>query len=346
MNYTAFFDSLKRGEYASLYLFTGEEQYVKRSALGALRKALLPEGLEPLNESVLDAAAPAQRIIEEAETLPMLCDRRLVVVNDWAPLAPGRARDEAAESERMAEWLSKAPDTCCVVFYLTAAPDGRKKLTRDMEKLVQTVEFPLLGEEDLFRWISRRLRDRGKRMERAVCELFVAQSGRALTGVQNELDKLCAYVGEREEITASDVALVVPPSTESTVFQMIDCLLAGQNGRAYSLLNGLLDAGESRVGIIAMLTRQVRLMTHQRSMSEAQLSSPQIEEALGLSRYQLRRYAAQAARFDTQALREAYRACVEADYAIKSGRMREEEALEMLMLTLNALLTGCTARNR
>lgn len=335
MNHTAFFASLKQGEYANIYLFTGEEQHVKRSALEALRKNLLPEGMETLNESMLDGAVSASRVIEEAETLPMMCDRRLVVVTDWAILRPGRVKNEEADAEQLAAWLPTAPDSCTLVLYMTDSADGRKKLTKEVEKYAQKVEFSLLEGDELHRWISRRLKEQGKRISREAFDLLVTHTGRALTALGNELDKLSAYCGEREEITREDVERVVSAvSIDITVFQMIDCLLSGRRPRAHALLRSLLDAGQSRLGIIGLLNRQMRLMTHVRTMSMAGIPAQQIAKTLGLSSFQMKRTAEQAARFKPDALEKGYRACVEAEYAIKSGRAREDAALDLLIFSL------------
>ena len=72
MNCNDFYKSVKAGQYQSVYLFTGPEEHNKREALEALRRALLPAGLEQLNEAVLDGA-DAQTIIDSAETLPVMC---------------------------------------------------------------------------------------------------------------------------------------------------------------------------------------------------------------------------------------------------------------------------------
>ena len=42
MNHTEFFAALKQGNIGGCYLFEGEEEYTKRSALKALPGAILP----------------------------------------------------------------------------------------------------------------------------------------------------------------------------------------------------------------------------------------------------------------------------------------------------------------
>ena len=80
MNHKEFFKAVKSGQIGSLYLMEGVEEYIKQSALEQLRKAVLPVGLEVLNESVLEN--PSLHVLKAAaETLPFMADRRLVLVD-------------------------------------------------------------------------------------------------------------------------------------------------------------------------------------------------------------------------------------------------------------------------
>ena len=57
MDYKEFFAQVKAGSLRGAYLFEGTEEYVKASALAAVEKAMLPPGMEQLNEAVLDNPA-------------------------------------------------------------------------------------------------------------------------------------------------------------------------------------------------------------------------------------------------------------------------------------------------
>ena len=89
MNYQEFMQSVKAGSVHGAYLFEGPEENIKDSALAALRKAVLPEGLEEMNEAQMDAPS-ADAVIAAAETLPFLGEKRLVIVRDQPGLT-GRA---------------------------------------------------------------------------------------------------------------------------------------------------------------------------------------------------------------------------------------------------------------
>ena len=333
MNWTQFFEELKADKVQSLYLFTGPEAYVKRSALEKLREKLLPPGLEALNESVLEDAT-AQAIIEACETLPVMADRRLVVARDYAPLLPGKAKAEAEESERLCTWLPTAPESCCLVFLMRDAFDGRKKLAAQLVKLGAQVAFDPLTDPQLEKWLDSQARALGGAIEPAAARQLAFLAGRDLTRLAGELEKLCAYAGPGKAVNRAMVEELVPPSLGATVFQMIDSLMDGQTARAFTLVKTMLRAGENRMGILYMLTRQMRLLTHMKLLKNQGLALPQIEKRLSLNHYAAARMERQMARFTQTQLESAYRACVEADYAIKSGKARDEAALDQLLLGL------------
>ncbi len=337
MTHDQFFKSLKNSDVRPVYLFSGVEQHIKQSALQTLRAKLLPDGFEQLNESIYEGGVSAMEIIESAETLPLMCDRRLVVVKDWTLLMNGKAKNETEDTDRMLAWLKTVPSTCCLVLYFTDQPDTRKKLTRELKSLAEWVQFDLLSDTDIARWLNRQLKDTGKQIEPSAVERLVFMAGRALTTLSQELNKLSAYVGNSAVITADDVEAVVTPSTECTVFQMIDCVLRRQPARAQLLLKNMLENGESRIGALAMLTRQLRMLTHIRLMRNQGMTLAEIEKKLTLNHYAATRAAEQAGKFTVESLEEGYRACVDTDYAIKSGRMRDSAALDFLMLQLSSM---------
>ena len=334
MTYDQLFKSVKTGDIRPAYLFYGPEVYVMNSALEALRQKLLPEGLEELNQNLFEGPAEVQAVIDAAETLPLMGERRLVLLRDWAALT---ARGEPADAGRFIQWLENMPETCCLVFVLPEAPDSRRKLTQALKKRAEWVEFAYLSDSEIYKWCARRVKPEGFAVEPDAVEQLVFMAGRALTGLMQELDKLCAYASGRAAITRADVEAVVTPSTECTVFQMIDCLMRGQGGRAQLLLKAMLERGETRIGTLAMLTRQLRMLTHIRLMRAQGLPLPEIERKLSLNHYAASRAADQAGRFSAEALRAGYEACVNTDYAIKSGRVRDAAGLDALMLALGGM---------
>lgn len=334
MNWKELYAAWDAGNFSPVYLFHGEEEYIKSSALDRLRGLILPPGLEALNETLLEGAVSADRVIEAAETLPMMCERRLVVVKDWALVSSGRTAGESENADKFTKWLPGAPDTCVLVLYTRGKADGKKKSTRELKK--HEVLFEQLDDATLAKWIRARAKENGALIGPDACDALVFAAGRDLTRLAGEIGKLSSYAGKGGEISAADVRSLVTPTTESTIFQMIDELTAGHFAKAESLLKGLLVMGENRVRILYMITRQVRLLTLAHELVSARQTQPQIASALGVPPFGAKKLMEQVRRLKKEPLERAYKECVEAEFAVKSGRWRDEAALDRIMLLLRA----------
>ena len=334
MTWNEFYQALKTNDLAPVYLFVGPEAYIKREALEALRRQLLPPGLEALNDATLEGVT-AQQITDACETMPMMCEKRIVTVRDWAPLMPGKAKNEEAEAERMQAWLENPPESCVLVFYMRGEMDGRKKLSTLLKKKASVVDFQLLTDPELSRWCARRLKPLGKRLSPAALNTLTYIAGRELTRLSGELDKLADYLGsEREEITAADVRAIVPASLEYNVFELLNSLLQGDVKRGQQTVNSLLQGGQTTMGILAMLTRQIRQLTHMKVALDAGTPVQAVQNQLKLHPYAAKQTARQCAGLSADWLTALYEKCVTLDYEVKSGRLRDKDALDLLVMEI------------
>ena len=334
MKWNEFYKALDAGKIAPVYLFTGPEEYVKREALEALKAKLLPPGLETLNDTTLEGVT-AQQITDAAETMPMMCDRRIVTVRDWAPLMQAKSKNEDGEVAWMQKWLENPPDSCALVFYMRTEPDGRKKMTGLLKKKAEPVSFDLLSDSELARWSAGRLKPLGKKIDGRALSTLTYMAGRELTRLSGELDKLAAYLGdERSEITEADVTAIVSPSLEYNIFELLNSLLAGDMEKGQQTVNSLLQGGQNAMGLLAMLTRQIRQLAHMKCALDEGKPVQAVQEQLKLHPYAAKQTARQCARLSAGWLTGLYEGCVASDYAVKSGRLRDRDALDALIFKI------------
>ena len=333
MNWNEFYQSVKDGSLSSVYLFTGPEEYIKREALENLRKKLLPPGLEQLNDAVMEGVT-AQQITDAAETMPMMCEKRILTVRDWAPLMPAKSKDEEAQVEWMQKWLANPPESCVLIFYMRGEADGRKKMSTLLKKKAEVVKFDLLTDPELNKWCAQRMKPMGIKISAQAVSTLTFMAGRELTRLCGELDKLAAYVGDRKEITPEDVRAIVSASLEYNVFELMGALTAGDMHKAQSTVNSILQGGQNPIGILAMLTRQIRQMAHIKSATDDGIPVQTVQEQLKMHPYAAKQTAMQCRKLSAKWLRELYETCVETDYEIKNGRLRDQAALDSIMLKI------------
>ena len=322
---------LSHGMLPSVLLFEGEEEQLKQEALSDLRNAILPSGMEALNETVLENPE-TDVVIAAAETQPFLADRRLVVVRDLSALT-----GKAEADEKLLSWLSSVPETAILLFYCTGKPDGRKKLYNTVKKLGDIVTFAPLRGAELVRFVTDAFRESGKECDARTAEYLVFTVGDDAGLLRTEISKLASYVGARPSVLPSDVSALATPSTECTVFQMVDAVVTGQKSRALKLLRNQLLSGTDRMAILSMLLRQYRLLQHIKIMQFEKRSGDFIRTSLGVPPFAVDQYLRQASGYTGGQVKNAVRICFDTEYAVKSGRIPADGAVESVIIRLLTL---------
>jgi len=335
MNHTEFFSALKTGAVQRCYLFEGEEEFTKASALKALRTKTAGGDFSAMNDTRLVDPAPDE-LIAAAETLPFMSDSRFIEIRDCAMLTAGKAKDydEDQAVKKLDAYFDHLPETTVMVFYVRGKADGRKKLYQILKKKGQIVAFDPLDDRELSRWIAATLKKEGKKISQGACQRLWFSAGRDLTLLSNELGKLSAYAGDRDEITEEDIEAICVQSTEYKVYDMADTLLSGQGGKAMRMLEALLRDGEERLMLLSLLGRQCRQLRYAKALSADGAQQGQIASKLGIPPFAVRKTLETARLYTPEQLGKMTRLCLETEYLVKSGQRVEAGALESVMLTI------------
>jgi DNA polymerase-3 subunit delta len=336
LNYLGFFESLKSGDIKPVYVFEGEEEYIKAQAVKALCNTLLPEGLEQMNLTELYSPA-ADELIAAAETLPVMADRRVVLVRESALLSTEKAAEENG-AEAVVNYLPSASPSTCLAFIVKGRADGRKKLYAYCKKEHTVVDFSPMTEQQAVNWIVRSMKALGKSMSYAVGERLLFTVGNDAALLKQEMDKLSDYAGERSEVLEEDIAAITVQSLECTVFQMVDAQVAGDCGRALILMRRVLDGGGDRMMVLSMLLRQYRMLYQICCLTEENVPQGELPALLKIPPFAARRMQAQAARYDKRRLKDVYDFLLDFEYRLKSGRLPQDGCAEAALMQMKELL--------
>ena len=341
MKHTEFFAAVKNGDIARCYLFEGEEEYIKRSALKTLREQVAGGEFAAMNDTRL-VDPPPDALIAAAETLPFLSDRRFLEIRDSALLQSGKAKDYDEDSavKRLDDYLSHVPDTACMVFFVRGKADSRKKLYQILRKKAVIVAFDPLDDRELARWIAQTLGREGKKISLPACQRLWFSAGRDLTLLSNEIAKLAAFAGDWAEITEADVDSICIKSTEYRVYDLADALLTGQGGKALAMLDALLRDGEERMMILSLLGRQCRQMRYAKALAVGGAQAASIAQSLGIPSFAVKMTLDAARDYSLGQLGQMAKWCLETEYLVKSGQLMETGALESVMLRILSLWEG------
>jgi DNA polymerase-3 subunit delta len=148
------------------------------------------------------------------------------------------------------------------------------------------------------------------------------------------LEKLVNYVGDRPNIELSDVHEAVTSQRSFTVFELLRYVSQNQTRQAISSLRSLLLAGESPLGILALLARQIRILWQVKDATERKLPFPELARKMNLPGAVLTNYIQQSQLLSETELFSIHQAIRETDLAIKSTATAPRLLIEALILRL------------
>ena len=160
--------------------------------------------------------------------------------------------------------------------------------------------------------------------------------GDELRQLDQELIKLADYAPGRT-ISREDVRKLVPATRAASVFEMADALGMGDGPTAARLMKHALDAdGEQPLRLIGMIARQYRLLIQAKTLQAQGAKPPEIARALNVADWTVPKLLNQASRHTFASLERAMERILAADEAIKTGKLGDREAMDVLLAELIA----------
>jgi DNA polymerase-3 subunit delta len=244
---TEFDRSLNSGGLQPLYLLVGCEGYLRDAAARKLTDAALSETLlREFNESSFSLLSySAMAAIAAAEQLPMMSERRVIRIRDFAKL---RETDE----EIIIRYLNRPADSTVMIFVADDL-DKRKKLTKTLLASCAVVEFPAVKDAEAKAWARTRLKELKTTAEDRVLTDIVRLVGTNLQTLSSELEKLAAAAIETRQITSDLVDQLIDRSRELSNFELGDQLIAGDRRRALETLHRLLEDEVEPVMLLGLI---------------------------------------------------------------------------------------------
>ena len=121
------------------------------------------------------------------------------------------------------------------------------------------------------------------------------------------------------------------------MFELVDAIVEGRADLALRLLRRVLDDGSIAPTLLqVMVARQLRHLIRGTELLERHTPEAEIAEATGLRGFPLTKMMRQARQTNRTAVEASLHDLEAADFAVKSGRMNDELALELVVCRLAA----------
>ncbi len=322
-----FEQAVEAGHFRPVYLLLGPEEFLRRRAVGLLKRLALAPGAFDFNYTEFSLRnTPVAEVLQSAQTFPFASPRRLVLAKDLDTLP----EDSQAE---MLDYLGEPFEKSVLVLDATEL-DRRTAFYRAMRERACVVEFPNLKGVALERWVEQYIRRQGLQISPAALRQLVSLAGSDLQSLTGEIEKLALYVGEKKTIPDSAVDDLVDASRQHGIFELTGAIGRQDRRAALALLGRLTDSGEPAVAIVAMIARHFRQLLIAKELLEDGKPAAEIAAAAQIPPYFLDGLLRQARSYNRETARKIYSRLAVIDDRIKSSRVDPRAMLEALICSM------------
>lgn len=261
--------ALETGGFDPVYVFHGADDYLKEEWVRQVTARATDPSTRDFNLDVLRGAeVDVAAISSSLEALPMLADRRLVILRD-----PGAMKK--AQRERLELYLKKPAPECILLLVVPSA----SKLDPWLAKAGSAFEFKLLEDDDLLRWIQKEATTNcNVEITDGAAKRLATYAGSDLPMLAGELRKLAAYMnGKRIDEAAVEALTGVRPGV--TLGDLLDCAAQRDASAAIAMVREVLSQPkQSGVTTVMALTTQMLAIgwgaaARARGLSQSRLES-------------------------------------------------------------------------
>ena len=318
-------EDIKAGTYRRAYLLFGVEGYLKKFYRDKLKEGILC-GSDEMNFSVFEGKGiDPLNVVHIGQTLPFFAPRRLVLVENsgWFK--------HANEKNSFADALKSFPDTTVVIF-CEEEVDKRGRLYKAVKECGYICEFTAMDIKDLKLWVAGLLKGEGKKITDGIMNYFLEKVGTDMGNIRTEVEKLTAYTLGRDVIEVGDVDAICTEQITGQIFKMMDQIAMQNVKNALVLYHDLLLLREKPMHVLFLMLRQFNLLMQVKQMGAEGMANAEIAKKAGIPPFAVNKYLSQAREFTAQVLREAVQYGVETEAQVKSGRMDEQIAVELMLI--------------
>ena len=352
-----------------------DEGKVKEVALKLVQKYSTP-GNDDFGNDVIDGTAEnaehagniCNTVMQALQTLPFFGGGKVVWLknaNFLGDSVTGKAQASVTGFENILDVLEQNLPAD-VHFVLSASSiDKRRNAFKRLSKLanMQVFDKPDTSragwEAAVLAMASQRSRDLGITFESGALELLVQMAGDDTRQMENELEKIDIYLGERRRAGIKTVRSLVSMSRAGVVWEVGNAIGARNLQRALELVGLLLFQGQSAIGILlgAIVPKVRNLLMAKDLLSRHRLNTgnysaftsslealpssatshlPRKKDGTGLNVYPLFLSLGEAARFTLDELHAAFRACLEANAKLVTTQLDDKVVIERLLVGMLA----------
>lgn len=323
-----------------MYIFLyGADTFRSNEKLGALKKTFLAKNSSGSDLSVLDYGETST---ETAQFKDLLSNRGLFSTKKLLIIKNAIESQNPDQQKELLKILKKNPDLIndtdtVLIFFESTNPKKNGTLFKFLLANSKKQEFAPLEGLKLSNWTLNFLKNFApeKTIDKRALELLLASVGNDLYLLSNELSKLANFKNAGEIITSADVELLVKAKVDSTVFQAIEALTAGNKARTLTLLHEQIENGADVFYLLSMYTYHIRTLLKIGDCFFSGITYPaDIAQITKLHPYVIQKSLSQLRQLSQAKILSLLKALAEIDHNAKTGKESALQALDRFIVSI------------
>jgi len=315
----------------------GSDTFRSSEKLSALKNKYLEKNSSGTDLSVLDYEdnSSAKNLSDALSTQGLFSTKQLVIVKNSMFNRTSDQQKEILEFLKSHSDLEKDTDSV-VVFFENNSPKKNGSLFKFLVAHSKKQEFAPLNGAQLTNWALAYAKNISPETQfsRNALDLLLIATGNDLYTLSNEIKKLINFK-DAKLIDDADIALLVKSKVDSTMFETIEALLAGNKTCALELFHEQIAKGEDVFYILSMYTYQIRTLLkigdfYWQGMNNAS----DIAKASKLHPYVVQKTLSQVRSIGEEKAKQILRDLAEIDQNAKTGKIDPTLALDTFIVSL------------
>ncbi|MDF2821475.1 MAG: polymerase delta subunit [Clostridiales bacterium] len=324
-------EHIKNNSFKNVYLLYGTESYLIKLYKNRFRETIVDKD-DTMNYSYYEGKTiDYNEVLEISETLPFFSDRRLIIIENG-----NLFKSEKKEiGEKFINFFKTMPESTHIVF-LEEAIDKRGKLYKAVTDKGYVAELKGLDEKNLITWLYQIVKKDEKNITEQTLLHFIKTVGTDMENLETEIEKLLCYTLDKTVIDIEDVDRISTSQVTNKVFDMINAIADKNQHKALALYNDLRILKEAPMRILFLIVRQFNILLQVKQLKGKGMNSQAISTQINLHRFIVEGCMKQSEKFIESKLTKALHSCIETETGVKQGRISDQLAIELLIVSLSS----------
>ena len=275
--------NLKQGKVLPLYYLFGEDTYSLSLGIKAIEDAVSPFIISDFDRDICYSEdRNLQDVINAARAFPFGSQKKLIIFKE---------AEKVKDKKFLEAYISAPPEFTVLVLVhngtianLTSSPFN---LLLENKFLYEAKE---LKGENLIDWVVELVRSKGRQISNENAMLLADISGENRVIIENQLEKIIAFLDDKTEITFNSIKEISASFKEYNIFDLQNAVFQKDKAAALKIVFNLLEKGAEATYIVSMLTKYFIGLSQIRELNEKKIPDVEAAKIVGTHPFYLKNF--------------------------------------------------------